>query len=177
MKTKGNSWTVTTSVQIQKQEVKGETQYRGKTAIHWHITDNNGLVVDTYGNDSNGVGYTYGGVTVAPGASETYYDPALAVPHSLPLNQPYTFNFSTHFIAINVPEIKHDITQTITYNGRETVTTAFGTFETCKFTHSTDRSTQPWHSWLVASGKLRGLQVQWTTNGEVIQPKNITVSW
>ena len=164
-------------MQTQTQTVIGETQYRGKTATHWHITDTYGMIADGYGYQSNGIGYTYGAVNVAPSPNETYYDPPLAVPLSLALNQPYTFSFTGHFVAPGIAEIKTDVTQTMTYNGRENVTTAFGTFETCKFTYQLAGQSGSRNNWIVASGKLQGLAVQSRDNNTLTQPSNITVSW
>ena len=71
------------------------------------------------------------------------------------------------------------MTQTTAYQGRESVQTAFGTFDTCKMEYTTQDEGAPakvTKDWVIASGKFTGLVAQSESDGKLTQPSNIEVN-
>ena len=142
----------------------GEAQYRGKKTVQLHANYNDLSATDFFSADVDGKNVLYG--TVSDGV-DTYYDPVPTVPFSLPLNQPH----------INGVDRQTPSNQSMTYSGRVTLKTVLDTFETCRFDYKNLDSGYVWTEWIVATGKLQGLMVQWASGTVVTQPTRIAVSW
>lgn len=72
------------------------------------------------------------------------------------------------------------LTNTVTYQGRERIETAFGAFDTCKMEFSTEGSMVPkttWQQWIIASGKFAGLPLRMSNVQGTTQASSIEVSW
>jgi len=148
--------------------------YRGRKTYQVHVGDSRGLLSnEIFSADVDGKSVLYG--TVSNGV-DTYYDPAMEIPFSLKLNEPYTVSFVGHTIVGRAEQLTPS-NQTITYAGRETLKAALGTFETCRFEHKNLDEGGLWTEWVVATGKLRGLPVQWASGTVVTNPVRIEVSW
>lgn len=183
--TTGNAWTITSAVGTAKSTVIGPVSYRGHAAVKTHVENSWGVVADTYSQTTGGIGYAYGSVMTVPSLHETYYEPALSVSLNLGLNKTHTSSYNQITVQPGSPDYTLSVVQTAIYRGRETITTAFGTFETCKMDFTTQGSDSPpvsWTQWMIASGKLAGFSAQQASpdgNGglTLIQPTNIAVSW
>ena len=116
-----------------------------------------------------------------PSTQETYWSPARRHTVALAINAPFKQTYDQVTVQNGAPDYVVTNTETATYLGRETVVTAFGSFETCKmqfdYAASAVSPAIQQYSWVVASGKLRGFAVQTQTNGKLVQDRNITVSW
>lgn len=136
--------------------------------------------INRYTNITNGMSLDYGRylqIRVVP-VLDTYNVPGRGFPISLKPSQTYTAQ-GEEFAAYN-PQPTGTWRDTVTYLGREPVTTAFGTFETCRLRYTSqgaDGVLKTWDSWRVGVGKLAGLSVQEMTEAGTTQPTNITVSW
>ena len=109
------------------------------------------------------------------------FTPGIATPVTIPLNRPYTGRYnqiSSTAGGGTLSTIAH--VQTITYQGRESIQTAFGQFETCKMEYNTQAGDTPakvTKDWVIASGKFTGLVAQSESDGKLTQPSNIEVNW
>ncbi|MFG5777039.1 hypothetical protein ACFIQF_08175 [Comamonas sp. J-3] len=136
--------------------------------------------INRYTNITNGMSLDYGRylqIRVVP-VLDTYNVPGRGFPISLKPSQTYTAQ-GEEFAAYN-PQPTGTWRDTVTYLGREPVTTSFGTFETCRLRYTSqgnDGVLKTWDDWRVAVGKFAGLSVQQTTETGTTQPTNITVSW
>ncbi|MGE8319932.1 MAG: hypothetical protein ACN6O3_14385 [Comamonas sp.] len=185
----GSLWAYITPTGKNGSEAMGESTFEGRKAYQvreFFINGNSDSTPFryTYTNNIDGVNYLYGNWGgsgsrhVLFNYKETF-TPPLAVPLSLPLNQPHTASYT----AVNTNNIQNTTTQVVrtsVYLGRETIQTAFGTFETCKMQYTTQRDGgQPAvdTQWIIASGRLTGLVAQTNEKGTTSQPTNIEVNW
>ena len=191
--TTGNSWTISSAIEVTKHTVVGPATYRGNAAIQTHqesksVGSNEQRAGDSYSKTVDGLGYNYGFVLTAPSSHETYFEPYMIFALSLQLNKPYSTSYKQVTVQPGVPDYTHAVVQTAIYRGRETVQTAFGTFETCKVDYTAQVTNVPgaplasWTHWMIATGKLAGFSAQQASpdgNGglTLIQPTNIAVSW
>ena len=183
--TTGNSWTITSGGVTEINTVVGPVNYRGHTAIQTHVETSVGVIADNYANSVNGVGYVYGSVMQAPAVSEAYFEPSASVPLNIPLNQTSSNTFTQVQVQPGYPDYRLQVTQTMTYRGRETIQTAFGTFETCKMDQTVESALVPrtsWTQWMIASGKFAGFSAQHSEPNAaggvtLVQPTSIAVSW
>lgn len=90
--------------------------------------------------------------------SDVYLEPAWITPRSMQPGQSSTSTYSTRFANGSSPT--STTTTTTTYLGRETITVQAGTFETCKV-RFVDQGGGASHTWTVASGPYRGLDVRY----------------
>ena len=182
--TKGSIWTYTTATGKTTHEAGGETDFRGTKAYSVVTIRGDGNSV-THFNHVGGVRYVFG---IAAGgrnivsSTQTIFTPPITVPLALPLNQPHASSYTaTTGSGSSVLSTSKQV-QTATYMGRETVTTAFGTFRTCKMEYRVDVSGPAPTSvgrleWVIASGKFTGLIAQSQADGKTTQPTNIEVNW
>ena len=187
LRTTGNYYTVVTPQDTSQFYVQGPTNYHGYAAVETEIQSTSLPSPVTraysYSNVTDGMLLNYGSLGVVLRyytKNEIYYQPGRGFPISLNPNQTYTTQVKQINVDYNLPDTSTTWQDTITYLGREPVTTAFGTFETCRLRYTTqgqDGVRKTWDSWLVGVGKLAGLQVQQTTETGTTQPTNITVSW
>ena len=183
--TTGNVWTITSTGGTAKSTVIGPVSYRGHAAVKTHVENSWGVVADTYSQTTGGIGYAYGSVMTVPSLHETYYEPALSVSLNLGLNKTHTSSYNQITVQPGSPDYTLSVVHTATYRGRETITTAFGTFETCKMEFMAQESGGPsvsWTQWMIASGKLAGFSAQQAStdaSGSVTltQPTSIVVNW
>ena len=176
----GATYTITTGANWQKSTVMGPATYRGNSAYRTQNVNSAGFEADSYSNMLDNIAYTYGSVMTKPQLHETYFSPAMAMPLSLPVNQTYTQSLNQITVQAGAADYVMPVVMTTTYRGRETVTTAFGTFETCKIDFTAKGSEPPLTSrthWYVASGKLAGFAVQSNSSDGLTQPTKIEVSW
>ena len=176
----GNTWKLSSPFESSTSTVIGNTTYRGHAATEVRVQTSLGVTAHTYSAANiNGVGWAYGSVMTVPSRHETYYDPGLGHQISLKPNQSYTSSYNQITVQPGSPDYTIAVTHTTTYLGRETVTTAFGTFETCKMQYSVTSSSgnNTWKNWVIASGKLAGFTAQ--SEGQTAETKltNIEVSW
>ena len=186
LRTTGNYYTVVTPQDTSQFYVQGPTNYHGYAAVETEIQSTSLPSPVTraysYSNVTDGMLLNYGSLGVVLRyytKNEIYYQPGRGFPISLNPNQTYTTQVK-QINADSQPVTSMIWQDTATYLGREPITTAFGTFETCRMRYTTqgeDGMRKTWDSWLVAVGKLAGLQVQQTTETGTIQATNITVSW
>ena len=90
--------------------------------------------------------------------SDVYIEPAWVTPRVMQPGQSSTSTYSTRFANGSSPT--STTTTTTTYLGRETITGPAGTFETCKV-RFVDQGGGTYHTWTVASGPYRGLDVRY----------------
>ena len=90
--------------------------------------------------------------------SEVFLEPAWITPRAMQPGQSSTSTYSTRFANGSSPTAT--TTTTTTYLGRETITVPIGTFETCKV-RFVDQGGGTSHTWTVASGPYRGLDVRY----------------
>lgn len=90
--------------------------------------------------------------------SDVYLEPAWITPRAMQPGQSSTSTYSTRFANGSSPTAT--TTTTTTYLGRETITVPIGTFETCKV-RFVDQGGGTSHTWTVASGPYRGLDVRY----------------
>ena len=90
--------------------------------------------------------------------SEVFLEPAWITPRAMQPGQSSTSTYSTRFANGSSPT--STTTTTTTYLGRETITGPAGTFETCKV-RFVDQGGGTSHTWTVASGPYRGLDVRY----------------
>ena len=90
--------------------------------------------------------------------SDVYIEPAWVTPRVMQPGQSSTSTYSTRFANGSSPTAT--TTTTTTYLGRETITVPIGTFETCKV-RFVDQGGGTSHTWTVASGPYRGLDVRY----------------
>ena len=176
----GNSYTIVSPDETSQFQINGLTSYRGHEAVQIRIQTSRGVTGNSYVNLVNGMQWSYGYVMSVPQQFETYFSPGIGFPISLNINETHTSPYNHVTVIPGSADYTVAATQTVTYLGRESVTTGFGTFDTCKirFTGSgADGKVTTWYNWIVGSGKLAGFAVQQTSDNGTSQPSNITVSW
>ena len=137
----------------------------------------------SFTNVADGMFMNYGSYDLATSkvrVNEIYNVPGRGFPIALDLNQTYSTQGEQISLHNNAPDTSSAWRDTVTYLGRESVTTAFGTFDTCKLRYTSlgdDGVLKTWDRWLVGAGKFAGLSVQETTDTGITQPTSITVSW
>ena len=90
--------------------------------------------------------------------SEVFLEPAWVTPRVMQPGQSATSTYTTRFANGSAPTAT--TTTTTTYLGHETITVPAGTFETCKV-RFVDQGGGTSHTWTVASGPYRGLDVRY----------------
>lgn len=178
--TTGSVWTyVGTNNNTSKFEATGDTQFEGATVKG--LRSGNYI---QYIHTVDGIHYVDGSYVGPADIHLTFrytriFKPAIATPIVIPLNRPYT----QRFIEIGRQggtEKSNSVVRTTSYQGRESITTAFGTFETCKMQYSTQVDGGPLTvntDWLIAGGKFSGLIAQSQADGKTTQPSKIEVNW
>lgn len=181
LRTPENSYNVLTAEGTTRYYVERLANYHGVAVVQTSILPPKGIAFRIYSNLTNGMLLNYGSASaLRVPIFEIYYEPGRGFPVALNLNQTYTSQVTMVNVNYNVPNTYSTLRDTITYLGREPVTTAFGTFETCRMRLTTlgdDGVLKTWDSWLVGVGKFAGLSVQQKTDAGITQPTNITVSW
>ena len=182
LRVQGNSWKIYTGSSYEKQTVVAPGAFNGHAnADHVRVENSTGQVVDLYSNVTARVAYSWGGVMSSPVAYEFQFVPGLAMPLDLALNQAYRQTYDSVTVQSG-GAASGTMTQSTTYRGRETVSTAFGNFETCKIEFSSlDASGAPvatWTNWYFADAKYSGLVAQrYSVQEGQTQPSKIEVSW
>ncbi|OPG74445.1 hypothetical protein B1219_05125 [Pseudomonas ogarae] len=101
----------------------------------------------------------------------TTYQPPASTPIDLQPGQTVTVSYTTKAVSAGAT-IEFDVVEKLTYNGRETIKTALGTFDTCKFTNEISTgsvsATQPKNvvvvqNWFPAEGPYRGQSIRSVT--------------
>ena len=176
LRKKGNEYTVVTPQESKRIFINELSTYHGYTGVRTTFS-----LFHSYSNVTDGMLLTYGSYTALHfNYNESYYVPGRGFPVSLNLNQTYAAQGKKIYVYNNAPDTISMWSDTVTYLGREKVTTAFGTFETCRLRYTAqddDGVVKTWDSWLVGVGKYAGLSVQEMTEAGTTQPTNITVSW
>ncbi|WP_237614131.1 MULTISPECIES: hypothetical protein [Pseudomonas] len=111
----------------------------------------------------------------------TTYHPAAAVPIDLQPGQTVDVRYKSQAVSAGAT-VEYDVTEQLTYSGRETLTTALGTFNTCKFTNrisvGSRAGAQPApvvvHNWFPAEGPYRGQSIRAVTPAANGVPERIT---
>ncbi len=186
LRTQGNSYTVFNSEIGTRFDVVGLTNYHGYSAVETL----GGSPRYRFTNVADGMLLDYGSILTNIHSfkiDEAYNVPGRGFPISLTPNQTYTAQGKQIKWASGDTPQTSTWRDTVTYLGREPITTAFGTFETCKMRYTSEVMGEDWRgpytvfktwdSWLVGVGKLSGLSVQETTETGTTQPTNIIVSW
>lgn len=105
---------------------------------------------------------------VGDSLTTTRYNPPAATPVDFQPGQTVTINYKNQVVS-SAATIDFDVTEKLTYNGRETIKTPLGTFETCRFTNEV--STGPMsgdqpiqkvivQNWFAAEGPYRGQSIK-----------------
>lgn len=104
--------------------------------------------------------------TIASGVTTTY-EPPLSIPVSLPLAQAVDRAYQARVVSAGVTTF-FAVTQSITYEGRETLQTPVGTFNTCRvlaIITTTSNGGAPvlvsGRSWIAAEGPYRGQRLKY----------------
>ncbi|WP_460096467.1 hypothetical protein [Pseudomonas sp. S3_C01] len=101
----------------------------------------------------------------------TLYQPPASTPIDLQPGQTVTVSYKNKAVSAGAT-IEFDVVEKLTYNGRETIKTALGTFDTCKFTNEISTgsasATQPKNvvvvqNWFPADGPYRGQSIRSVT--------------
>jgi len=180
MRTVGNTWTITTDGQRDVNTVAELATYRGQSAYRTHTENSVGTVADAYGNVVDGVVHWYGSVMTQPAINESYNQPSFSVPADLPQDQTHSVSFDSITVQPGAEPFVMKLTNTVTYQGRERIETAFGAFDTCKMEFSTEGGMVPkttWQQWIIASGKFAGLPLRMSNVQGTTQASSIEVSW
>ena len=95
------------------------------------------------------------------------YSPPPATPIDLQPGQTVTVNYKNKAQSAG-GTVEFDISEKLTYNGRETLTTALGTVDTCKFTNEITtggaaRQVVVVHNWFPVDGPYRGQSIRSVT--------------
>lgn len=101
----------------------------------------------------------------------TLYQPPASTPIDLQPGQTVTVSYKNKAVSAGAT-VEFDVVEKLTYNGRETIKTALGTFDTCKFTN--EISTGPAsagqpkqvvvvQNWFPADGPYRGQSIRSVT--------------
>ncbi len=101
----------------------------------------------------------------------TLYQPPASTPIELQPGQTVTVSYKNKAVSAGAT-IEFDVVEKLTYNGRETIKTALGTFDTCKFTNEISTgsasATLPKNvvvvqNWFPADGPYRGQSIRSVT--------------
>ena len=168
MSTPGSSWKVTyrerglSSVDgiVVTTQTLGSKLFNGQPATESRITTavpGKPAEVQLSYASLTGQDYRQLGWRLANG-SEVFLEPAWITPRAMQPGQSSTSTYSTRFANGSSPTAT--TTTTTTYLGRETITVPIGTFETCKV-RFVDQGGGTSHTWTVASGPYRGLDVRY----------------
>ena len=185
--TEGNIWSYVTPTGKSTFKATGAFTFQGASVRRVGEFFNDNIVRARYIHFADGIHYVDGyvqsiGVVNIPGQFVWTYTPALATPAAIPSNRPYSSNTTRTFERSGAigSATATAMTQTTAYQGRESVKTAFGTFDTCKMEYTTQDEGAPakvTKDWVIASGKFTGLVAQSESDGKLTQPSNIEVNW
>ena len=180
LRKQGNRWTMYRSSSTETQLVLAPATFNGHANADHTQTSNGSMVTDLYSNVISGVAHTWGGFSQGL-AYEFRYQPSMAMPLDLPLNQTYSQTYQSVTIQGGTSTTA-SITQTATYRGRESITTAFGTFDTCRIDFTSTGVGSPgivsWSNWYFSDAKYSGLVAQQSSAQDgTHQPRKIDVSW
>lgn len=98
----------------------------------------------------------------------TVYNPPPATPLDLQPGQTVTVSYKNQVVSSGAT-LDFEVTEKLTYNGRETIKTPLGTFETCRFTNEISsgptsgkqpKQTVRVQNWLAAEGPYRGQSIK-----------------
>ncbi|MFP3496509.1 hypothetical protein SB759_19960 [Pseudomonas sp. SIMBA_059] len=98
----------------------------------------------------------------------TLYNPPPATPLDLQPGQTVTVNYKSQTVSSGA-KVEFEVTEKLTYNGRETIKTPLGTFETCHFTNEISTGSisgnEPKRkvmvqNWFPAEGPYRGQSIK-----------------
>ena len=168
MSTPGSSWKVTyrerglSSVDgiVVTTQTLGSKLFNGQPATESRITTATpgkpAEVQSSYAS-LTGQDYRQFGWRLSNG-SEVFLEPAWVTPRVMQPGQSATSTYTTRFANGSAPTAT--TTTTTTYLGHETITVPAGTFETCKV-RFVDQGGGTSHTWTVASGPYRGLDVRY----------------
>ena len=168
MSTPGSSWKVTyrerglSSVDgiVVTTQTLGSKLFNGQPATESRITTATpgkpAEVQSSYAS-LTGQDYRQFGWRLSNG-SEVFLEPAWVTPRVMQPGQSATSTYTTRFANGSAPTAT--TTTTTTYLGHETITVPAGTFETCKV-RFVDQGGGTYHTWTVASGPYRGLDVRY----------------
>ena len=168
MSTPGSSWKVTyrerglSSVDgiVVTTQTLGSKLFNGQPATESRITTATpgkpAEVQSSYAS-LTGQDYRQFGWRLSNG-SEVFLEPAWVTPRVMQPGQSATSTYTTRFANGSAPT--STTTTTTTYLGHETITVPAGTFETCKV-RFVDQGGGTSHTWTVASGPYRGLDVRY----------------
>ena len=168
MSTPGSSWKVTyrerglSSVDgiVVTTQTLGSKLFNGQPATESRITTATpgkpAEVQSSYAS-LTGQDYRQFGWRLSNG-SEVFLEPAWVTPRVMQPGQSATSTYTTRFANGSAPTAT--TTTTTTYLGHETITVPAGTFETCKM-RFVDQGGGTYHTWTVASGPYRGLDVRY----------------
>ena len=168
MSTPGSSWKVTyrerglSSVDgiVVTTQTLGSKLFNGQPATESRITTATpGKPAEVQSSYASLTGQDYRqlGWRLANG-SEVFLEPAWVTPRVMQPGQSATSTYTTRFANGSAPTAT--TTTTTTYLGHETITVPAGTFETCKV-RFVDQGGGTSHTWTVASGPYRGLDVRY----------------
>lgn len=184
--TKGHVWTYTMDEGATRSyEATGDFVFQGDNVQRVRELTNGQFSQASYVHTASGAHYLNGtsrGVTSGnlPREGIVAYTPPLATPASIPFNRPYTGRYTRSGKLGDIEVSTTSIVQTIAYQGRETIQTAFGSFETCKMQYSLQEDGGPPKvntDWVIAGGKFTGLVAQSQADGKTTQPSKIEVNW
>jgi len=156
-----------------KTETLGREDFAGTSpvaSLHTTFMNNSPMyLTTTFAQIKDGQLIRYGDRHGA-GASltTTLYNPPPATPVDLQPGQTVTVSYKSQVVSSGV-KLEFEVTEKLTYNGRETIKTPLGTFETCRFTN--EISTGPAsakepkqkvmvQNWFAAEGPYRGQSIK-----------------
>ncbi len=156
-----------------KTETLGREDFAGTSpvaSLHTTFMNNSPIyLTTTFAQIKDGQLIRYGDRHGA-GASltTTFYNPPPATPVDLQPGQTVTVSYKSQVVSSGV-KLEFEVTEKLTYNGRETIKTPLGTFETCRFTN--EISTGPAsakepkqkvmvQNWFAAEGPYRGQSIK-----------------
>lgn len=183
--TDGNIWSYVTPTGKSTFKATGTVVFEGATVRRVEEFFNDTLVGARYIHFADDTHYLDGSVSGSadihiPTSFKQVFTPGIATPVTIPLNRPYTgrYNQISSTAGLGTSSTTANV-QTITYQGRESIQTAFGEFETCKMEYNTQAGDTPakvTRDWVIASGKFTGLLAQRESDGKLTQPSNIEVN-
>ena len=170
-----------------KTEVLGPEAFAGEkpvAALHTsYINGSPFFLTTTFAQIKDGRLIRYGDRHGA-GASlmTTTYNPPPAIPLDLQPGETSTVSYRTQAVGAGTT-INFEVSEKLTYEGRETITTALGTFDTCKFTNEISTKSALGNevkqrvivqNWFPAQGPYRGQSIKSVTPAANGAPERMT---